>query len=101
MKAKQLMKLPNWNGDARVFELNPPMEYESYDYKTDEYIGHEASLVIVSAVDVMFSGAETYIFAARKRDGVYEDANWAELTGSSRGTLDHTEVLNLIGYEVE
>lgn len=98
MRAKFLEKLKGWNGDAKVFELDPPLEYERC--YGDEFVTDTATYVIVSAVNVMYTGDETYIFKAKPQGDVFEVADWVELPGSARGTLDHNEVLNLIGYEV-
>lgn len=69
----------------KIYELDPPHE--------------GAKTVVVSAANVMFSGPETYIFAATK-DGKIKDGEWRELDGSYRGGLDHAEALRLAGYEV-
>ena len=95
MRAKFLEKLKGWNGDAKVFKLDPPLEYERC--YGDEFVTDTATYVIVSAVN---TGDVTYIFKAKPRGDVFDVADWCELPGSARGTLDHNEVLNLIGYEV-
>lgn len=81
-------RLPNFNGHANLYWLDPPMEYED---KTIEY-------VVVSATNVIFSGPETYIFAA---DSQGEVEDWEDLPGSFQGGLDHTAALADAGYVVE
>lgn len=88
MKATERQTLSGMRGDARVFELDPPLEGHRY--------------VVVSAVSAMrsgpeLSGLETYIFPANKK-GEIED--WGELEGSQRGTLSHEDVLRDIGYTI-
>jgi hypothetical protein len=56
------------------------------------------SYVIVSAVDAMFSGPETYIFPANE-DGQIQD--YGELEGSYRGGFDHVTALEGAGYAVK
>lgn len=84
--------LEGWNGDAKLYKMLPPLVATDYDGKTVET--HE--FVIVSAVVAMFSGPETYIFAATE-DG--EAKSYTELDGSFRGGLDHAEALRGAGYE--
>lgn len=87
-----MKNLEAWNGDAKLYKLLPPMVTIDYDYKTVET--HD--FVIVSAVDAMFSGPETYIFPATE-DG--EAKSYIELNGSFRGGKDHAEALRGAGYE--
>lgn len=82
--------LPNYNGTAHLYRVDPPLEGNEY--------------VIVSAVTLPFLDLfpdmerdETYIFPATKDGGV---ADWGELDGSMKGTLDHAEALANAGYEV-
>jgi hypothetical protein len=84
--------LESWNGDAKLYKLLPLMVTMDYDDKTVET--HE--FVIVSAVDAMFSGPETYIFPATE-DG--EAKSYTEMDGSFRGGKDHAEALRGAGYE--
>lgn len=53
--------------------------------------------VIVSAVYAMFTGDETYIFAANDAGQV---TGWIELEGSFRGSKDHEMALRNAGYGV-
>ena len=77
----------------RLYKVDPPMEYD----KWPEGIESKTQYVLVSAVDAMFSGPETYIFPADE-DGAVLD--WCELEGSFRGALDHEAALDNAGYEV-
>lgn len=94
--ARELKRLEGWQGDARVFELSEPVAYD-YDWNTDEYKS-STKFVVVSAASVMFSGAETYIFACDENGEVL---NWMELEGSFKGGLDHERALQGAGFEVE
>jgi len=85
--AKYIATLPDWKSDARVYELDPPMD-------------DEPRYVIVSAVVAPYSGPETYIFPARKVGDVFETVDMLELDGSFRGALDHEQALGNAGYEV-
>ena len=91
--AKFIAAQPGFNGDARVYELDPPI---SGGYNE----GGPYQYVIVSAADVMFSGPETYIFPAEKTGDVFDVAEWGELDGSFRGGLDHTKALSDAGYTI-
>ena len=83
MKATFIKELEGFNGEAKMYRLDPQLE------------GHE--LVAVSAVIAMFSGPETYIFPCDE-NGVVTD--WGELNGSFRGALDHEQALTNAGYEI-
>lgn len=75
--------LPSFTGDARLYRLSEPLDGNEY--------------VVVSATVAMFSGPETYIFAADETGKV---TGWSELSGSFRGDLDHQAALQGAGYEV-
>jgi hypothetical protein len=87
--AKLIMNIKGWRGDARLYKLSEPVEYNAEEKKT--------KFVIVSAVHTSFSGSETYIFPANK-DGAVTD--WGELEGSFRGGLDHVVALENAGFTV-
>lgn len=74
--------LTGFTGHAALYELSEPVGYDM-DWDT-ETTSKETCFVVISAADVMFSGPETYIFAANS-DG--EIVNWSELDGSYRGEL--------------
>jgi hypothetical protein len=86
-KATELRKLTKWNGDARLFRLQPPITTED----------GESEFVVVSASIAPYSGSETYIFAANDKGEVL---NWGELDGSFRGGLDHERALESAGYAI-
>jgi hypothetical protein len=88
-----IKSLDGFRGDARLYKLNPPLEDRGYS--DDEIKKHE--FVIVSAVNAMFSGPETYIFPATS-DG--EVVDYGELDGSFKGDQDHARALENAGYEV-
>jgi hypothetical protein len=52
--------------------------------------------VVVSATSVIYTGPETYVFAANADGDV---TNWGELDGSSRGDLDIPGALRFAGYD--
>lgn len=89
MKTIKLIKyLPkeDWQGDARLYQCNPPM-------KDDRDNNHE--YVVISATNVMFSGPETFIFSSDKNGKV---TKWGELNGSTKGTLNHEKAIMNAGY---
>lgn len=94
--AKKVATLSGWRGEAHVYELDPPVEYDDY-----EDGACSTKYVIVSAADVPFSGPETYIFPAVKKDDVFGAENMCEMEGSYRGGLDHAEALKGLGYAIE
>lgn len=100
--ASFIRKLPDFNGDARLYHVHPPMPYgwDQYDDFGNEITPKPTTdYVIVSALDRAFDtgSAETYIFPSN-RDG--EVTDWRELEGSFRGDTDHTRALKGAGYEV-
>ena len=82
--ARLIKKIDGWAGDARLYELSEPLERHS--------------LIVVSAAYAMFSGPETYIFAASNIDGEVKD--FRELEGSQRGMISHEKALATAGYTV-
>lgn len=89
MKATLIENLTGWKGDARLYRVDPPIQFNG-DRKT--------KYVVVSAATVMFSGPETYIFPASREGKVLD---WLELHGSFRGALDHTRALEGAGYSIQ
>lgn len=88
------MGADSFQGDARLYKCDPPMQYEHWSSDDEQ---QETDYVIVSAVSVMFSGPETYIFPCDKDGNV---TTWGELEGSFRGAYDHSRALRGAGYEV-
>jgi hypothetical protein len=83
-KTARLVKvMDGYRGDARLYKLSPPLK--------------GARHVIVSAVNAMYSGDETYIF---KADAEGQITDWLEMEGSFKGGLDHEKALRGAGYEV-
>lgn len=80
-RASFVKQVPEFNGDARLYKLDVPLE--GFEY------------VIVSAVVASFSGPETYIFGCNKHGNGIE---WHELEGSFRGELDIEGALAKAGY---
>jgi hypothetical protein len=87
MKAIFLNDLPDWQGDAKLFKVDPVIRY-SGACATDH--------VVVSKVNHAFAH-ETYIFPA---NSVGEVIDWVELEGSACGEHSHDDVLRSLGYEV-
>ena len=94
--AKYIKKMKKW-GDANLYQLSEPLEYDKPWDDEDKTPAKETSYVVVSAVIALYSGAETYIFATDKDGNVLD---WGELDGSYRGGLSHDEALQRAGYSV-
>ena len=88
MKATLIKNLAGWKGDARLYRVDPPIQFNE-DRKTN--------YVVVSAATVMFSGPETYIFPASSEGEILD---WLELPGSFRGAMDHARALEGAGYSI-
>jgi hypothetical protein len=92
--------ISNFQGDARLFKVSPPVVYENWsyndqaDYKPKEM---KSDYVVVSAIGDMFGG-ETFIFPADENGNVI---SWGELQGSQRGNVSHEDVLLAAGYRVK
>lgn len=82
--------------NARLYKVNPPVKYTSYDLD-GEPCSNEASHVVVSAAVTMDHGHETYIFPADEHGRVI---SWNEIDGSFIGGLDHAEALRRAGYSL-
>jgi hypothetical protein len=93
MSAKHIKNL-DWTGDARLYRVDPPAKYH---VEGDHDTVLETEFIIVSAVNAMFSGPETYIFPAN-RDGTA--INMLEIDGSFKGDLDHEQALRNAGQDV-
>ncbi len=92
-------KQDDYSGDARLFRVDPPITYASYEEVDGEYqeVKRETEYVIVSAAYVMMSGPETYIFPSDSEGNV---TSWSELEGSFQGSRDHARALEGAGYAV-
>lgn len=76
--AKYIETLPNFNGEARLYETS------------------DQGYVVVSAINSPWA-IETYIFPS---DSVGNITSYAELDGSYRGGTEHELALEYAGYEV-
>lgn len=95
--ARLVRRIKGFRGDARLYALSEPVEYQSWVGGIGE--GRETKEtrhVVVSAGDT-HSGPESFIFPS-DADGVV--LNWGELEGSIRGVLDHEAALDASGYEL-
>lgn len=90
--ATRLRTLPDWQGDAALYELDPPMATETWRGPL-EYV--ERRYVIVSAINHW--AVETYIFGC---DADGSNVDYSELDGSFQGGCDHARALSYAGYEV-
>ena len=75
----------------RLYRLTPPLASDEWSD------GGPYEYVVVSAVVVEYSGAETYIFGANEAGEVVD---WSELPGSFHGGLNHEAALTGAGYVV-
>ena len=79
--SKFVTKIKDVNNRQVLWKAEPPLD------------GHE--YIVTSQSNVMFTGAETYIFPADK-DGKIID--YGGLRGSYRGELNHKKCFASIGY---
>jgi hypothetical protein len=95
-KAYERAQLNGWKGNARMYSLDVPIKYKTW--QGDEEREFETNFVIVSAIVDNITGVpETYIFPTNVIGRVLD---WGELDGSYRGGLDHAEALRNAGYEI-
>lgn len=87
MKATFVRNLSNFNGEAKLFRVEPAAAYDGD--KTTEHVA-------VSKVCGAWAH-ETYIFPANERGEVIE---WTEMDGSARGEHSHEDVLRSAGYSI-
>lgn len=85
MNATFLAKLDWFRGDARLYQLDIPLEGNTY-------------VVVSQAPDTPIAGPETFIFPSDSSGNI---RTWSELPGSSKGVCSHEEVLSYAGYEVK
>lgn len=88
-RAKKIRDLTRFQSTAALYELEPP------HLKDD---GEPTRFVIVSSITAHYSGPETYIYESNESG---EMVCWEEMRGSCRGTLEHEDALNNMGYELE
>jgi len=81
-----------------LYKLDPPIKVKDYAEDIGGMEVKEHEYVVVSAADAMFTGPETYIFAA---DSEGKILNWSELEGSYRGGYDHETALKGAGYTLK
>ena len=95
MKTARFVKKCDWGtGDARLYELSEPVEYDDDPpAKKTKFVAVSATIVPFSA----FSGSETFIFPADENGEVID---WGELDGSYSGGLSHIEALERAGFQV-
>ncbi len=76
-----IKKIDNDTSDQKLYKMNPPLDGCEY--------------VVVSGVNAMGTGPETYIFGADSKGKIRD---WDELDGSFRGSIDHEQALQDAGY---
>lgn len=86
--ARFVRRLEYWSGDARLFEVHPPVETR-YHART--------SFVAVQAHCPCPGVEETHILPTDPGGKVID---WNDLPGSYTGSCDHKRALWLAGYEV-
>ena len=97
MKTARFVKKCDWGtGDARLYELSEPVEYDK-PWDDDDPPAKKTKFVAVSATTVPFSGSETFIFPADENGKVID---WGRLDGSYSGGLSHIEALEGAGFQV-
>lgn len=94
-------KLTDFRGDARLFKLSKPFQYDRYDPSNKKEIPVVVEFVVVSGIDTssiheLLNERETYIFAANSKG---EISDWLELKGSFKGKIDHAQALKNMGYK--
>ncbi len=98
MKSAKFIKKCDWGtGDARLYELSEPVEYDK-PWDEEDPPAKMTKYIAVSAANVPFSGPETYIFPADENGEVLK---WGELDGSFKGDMDHIKALMRAGFELE
>lgn len=95
MKAVFVRDLSDFNGEAKLYAVSPPVTYsQGYGGDVDS---KTADHVVVSKVSNAWV-RETYLFPATAEGDV---ASWAELGGSTKGECSHEDALCNAGYETE
>ncbi len=82
--------------DGALYRLSEPVTYTAF-VAAGEPVDRETAYVVVSAVVVPYTGAETLIFPANEAGEVL---SWGELDGSYRGGLDHEQALRALTSNV-
>lgn len=91
--ARFIKDLTGWSGEAKLYELNPPLAEASFQ----QDVPNAYRYVVVSSTVAIITGPETYIFGSDEEGG---NVNFCELPGSFRGDLDHKQALHGAGYEI-
>lgn len=97
MQAVFVRSLYNFDGEANLYRVDPPVTYPDENPDSGEWQeeGGNTEYVIVYASN---SPNATRIFPADEQGEVL---SWSELPGSYRGGLDHKEALIRAGYTVQ
>ena len=97
MKTARFIKnLEGWRGDARLYELSEPAEYDYIDFEVET---GKTKFVAVSAISSAPDTGlpETYIFPCDEDGNIL---SWLEMEGSFQGGMDHERALNNAGFTV-
>ena len=99
--ATYISAISDFEGDARLYKLNPRVRYTRYNHEGVKET-HESTYVVVSAIPgiaikgiVVNPMPETYIFPA---DNTGHITSWTELKGSFKGSMNHQQAINNMGY---
>lgn len=87
----------SFTGDARLYKLSQPIEYQDWDSEKEDYVTKSSEYVVVSAASVPFSGPETYMFPSDSEGHI---TDWGEIGASQKGHVSHETVLQESGYEM-
>lgn len=84
--------------DQVLWELSKEIVWNEYekDY-VEGYTPKRTKFVITSAVDVLYSGPETYMFPANEHG---EIINWGEMPGSFKGEFNHEKCIIGAGWKI-
>lgn len=93
-KATFIKNCDGFTGVAKLYKLSPPLADEPWDEDDEPTL---SEYVLVSGVNAMFTGPETFIFPADENGSV---TSCGELPGSFRGSIDHEQALANAGYQV-
>lgn len=85
------VKIRSGQGEGEVWKANQPIPYRFYSGEGYEKDTGETQYIWVSAVNVPYSGPETYIFPCNEEGEILD---WGELPGSFRGETNIPKALD-------
>lgn len=81
------------SAEQKLWKLSERVKYSNEWDEVEKY----TEFVVTFAAAVLFSGPETYIFAADENG---EILSWSEMDGSFRGDLNHEQAIKNAGWIV-